>query len=161
MFVSLPSRSPQCLCWFPRGQCICFFGWGGVDCSAAMCCNGHGDCPIPGPKSLKPRCWNLCVCVGGGGSYTYTQGWTYTQGCNVCNQNQNHHQRRRHRLYRHVQVSWGLHGPAMWNREEVSWSRHLSADRALTYSKSATAGHSNKGGSFISQSFELDSRQQW
>eukprot|EP00913_Durusdinium_trenchii_P003237 g2993.t2 len=30
------------------GQCICFFGWGGVDCSLPMCCNGHGDCPIPG-----------------------------------------------------------------------------------------------------------------
>lgn len=72
-------------------------------------------------------------------------------------QNQNHHHR--HRPYRHVQVSWGLHGPAMWNREEVSWSRDLSADRALTYSKSATAGHSNKGRSFIPQSFEFDSRQ--
>ncbi|CAJ1359209.1 unnamed protein product [Effrenium voratum] len=36
------------------GQCICFFGFGGVDCSLSMCCNGHGDCPIPGTCKCHP-----------------------------------------------------------------------------------------------------------
>lgn len=36
------------------GQCVCFFGWGGVDCSMAMCCNGHGDCPTPGSCKCHP-----------------------------------------------------------------------------------------------------------
>ncbi|CAJ1446709.1 unnamed protein product, partial [Effrenium voratum] len=42
------------------GQCICFFGFGGVDCSLSMCCNGHGDCPIPGrQRNRLLRAWDL------------------------------------------------------------------------------------------------------
>mmetsp|Transcript_22644 Transcript_22644/g.40936 ORF Transcript_22644/g.40936 Transcript_22644/m.40936 type:complete len:808 (+) Transcript_22644:85-2508(+) len=29
------------------GMCVCDFGYGGVDCSQQLCCNGHGACPIP------------------------------------------------------------------------------------------------------------------
>jgi len=37
------------------GGCLCAGGWGGADCSAQICCNGHGDCDLP----------DLCVCHKG------------------------------------------------------------------------------------------------
>jgi len=37
------------------GMCVCDYGYGGVDCSAQLCCNGHGDCPIP----------DVCQCYPG------------------------------------------------------------------------------------------------
>eukprot|EP00930_Biecheleria_cincta_P055551 TRINITY_DN4186_c0_g1_i1.p1 TRINITY_DN4186_c0_g1~~TRINITY_DN4186_c0_g1_i1.p1 ORF type:complete len:819 (+),score=139.95 TRINITY_DN4186_c0_g1_i1:354-2459(+) len=30
------------------GLCVCEYGWSGPDCSVPLCCNGHGNCPIPG-----------------------------------------------------------------------------------------------------------------
>lgn len=42
-----------------EGGCLCFAGFGGVDCSVPGCCSGHGSCDVPG----------TCVCdEGWGGS---------------------------------------------------------------------------------------------
>ncbi|CAK0799776.1 unnamed protein product [Prorocentrum cordatum] len=36
------------------GRCLCLTGYSGDDCSAASCCSGHGDCPLPGECVCHP-----------------------------------------------------------------------------------------------------------
>jgi hypothetical protein len=38
-----------------EGGCLCVAGFVGVDCTISACCNGHGDCSIPG----------TCICQKG------------------------------------------------------------------------------------------------
>lgn len=86
------------------GGCLCFAGWGAVDCSIPVCCNSHGDCPEPdtcichkgwlGPQCgipamcADPTCNNHGKCNSGScdceGGWSGTTCETAPEECGTC-----------------------------------------------------------------------------